>query len=364
MSARPESDIVILGGARDYHVMDWYRAIKKALPNRKVLILTDLIQSEGYSRIVNQDDHIEKLFIIDKFLFKKQSRIGNLWRNVFKLFVLPIQIMYLKNYVHKHPNSIFHAQPMYYMFLCWLANIKFVGTPQGDEILIRPHESKLYRYFAIKSLNAADYISVDSINMQSEIKIMSGVNAFIIRKGIDIKSLLQLKTANRTRVISIRGMTSLYRIKEILQARGENNQNVEVDFIYPFMEEAYFSEVSCLLTNKDKIIGRLNKEDMYKLLSEAFLTISIPKSDSSPRSVYEAIFAGSCVALTYNEYIDVLPACMQERLYIVDLNNKKWFQEAVEFSKIKAQVRYIPSQEALKMFDQDNALNDAIKKLY
>mgnify|MGYP003959377463 CR=1 FL=1 len=35
--------IVIIGGARDYHVMDWYRAVRSLEQDRDVRFLTDLI---------------------------------------------------------------------------------------------------------------------------------------------------------------------------------------------------------------------------------------------------------------------------------------------------------------------------------
>lgn len=364
MSIVKNPDIVILGGARDYHVIDWYRTIKRISPDRKIVILTDTISSEGYKCIIDRTDNIQKLFIIDKFLFKKQSVVGNIWRNIIKLLFIPIQIIYLKKYFKENPDSIFHAQPMYYMFLCNLSKIKFVGTPQGDEILIRPYKSKLYRYFAINTLKSAYKVSVDSLNMKNEIYKMSNVNSYIIRKGIDVDALTKFKNTDRTKVISIRAITPLYRIKEIIEYRKLYNNDIGLTFIYPFIEEKYYREVCNSLNNKDINLGRLDKGEMYELLSQTFLTISIPKSDSSPRSVYEAIFAGSCVAIEYNEYVDVLPECMKTRIYIVDLNNKKWFAEAVEFAKNKSREIFSPSDEAIKMFDQNYSLNDAIDKLY
>ena len=40
--------IVVIGGARDYHVMDWYRTVRSLESNRNVSILTDLIGGEGF----------------------------------------------------------------------------------------------------------------------------------------------------------------------------------------------------------------------------------------------------------------------------------------------------------------------------
>lgn len=359
-------NIVVLGGARDYHAMDWYRTIKKLSIGRKVTMLTDLIDSEGYDVIINKNDRIEKLFIIDRFLFSKQSRIGNIWRNILKLLVLPIQIIYLKIYSKKNPNSVYHAHPMYYMFLCWLSNIEFIGSPQGSEILVRPKRSRLYSYFATKTLQAAKYVTVDSVNMKNEIFELSGAEAIIIQYGIDTDSLLKINNLNhkKNKVVSLRGITELYRIKEIVFARNNSKSKVPIEFIYPFGDESYKNTLKEYFDDRDIDIGRLDKDKMYDLLSKSILVISIPKSDSSPRSVYEAIFLGCCVAVTYNPWIEVLPECMKKRLFIVDLNNSKWFDEAIDYAQNISKLKYIPSEEALELFDQDRSMQKAIKVLY
>ena len=135
--------IVILGGARDYHVMDWYRTIRKLAVDRDVVFLTDLIDSEGYDYIVEPGDNIECLFVIDKLLFSTQSRMGNIWRNVLKFLVLPLQIIKLRRFSSKQLDAVYHTQSMYYMLLCWLAGVEYIGTPQGSEILVRPQRSRL-----------------------------------------------------------------------------------------------------------------------------------------------------------------------------------------------------------------------------
>ena len=72
---------------------------------------------------------------------------------------------------------------------------------------------------------------------------------------------------------------------------------------------------------------------MYELLRNSIMVVSIPSSDSSPRSVYEAIFCGCVVCITYHPYYDVLPQCMKDRIIVVDLNNKSWFKNAFQKAK-------------------------------
>ena len=120
-------NLVFLCGARDYHAMDWYRSAIELYDYNKVSILTDLIQAEGYKKLITKDDIVHKLIIIDKFLFQKQSKYSNLWRNIIKFILIPFQVIKIKLFNKKNPNTVFYAHSMYYI---WLA-----GTPGPPSLL-------------------------------------------------------------------------------------------------------------------------------------------------------------------------------------------------------------------------------------
>lgn len=346
--------------------MDWYFSAKEILKKRELFVVTDLIEGEGFNKIINKEDNLHRLFILDKLLLNKQSKFGNIWRNLLKIIVLPIQVTKLRIFAQKHPNSIFHAHAMYYLFLAWAANIEYVGTPQGSDILVRPYKSKLYKYFAKKALKAAKGVTVDSVSMQNKIKVLSGVNAYVVQNGIDVKSILkQVKIdVNRNKILSIRGFTPLYRIDELLKARKLTKINVGIHFIYPFVDESYKEKENIFISSYDRDYGRVTRNEMYNLLKSSKLVISIPKSDSSPRSVYEAIFCGCAVAVTYNPYLDILPNCMKERIIIVDLESEAWFKDAIKKSEEITSSSYYPSKEAIKLFDQNESMKKISKLFY
>ena len=357
-------NIVIVGGARDYRAVDWYRVVKRLLKDREISILTDLIDSEGYDIIVDKNDRVDNLFNIDWLLPSTQSRYSDIWRNILKLMVLPIQVFYLKKFAKKNPHVIYHAHAMYYMFLCWLAKVEFIARPQGSEILVRPYRSKLYKKFAIKSLQSAKDVIIDSPKMYDEVLKLSGVKSIIIHNGIDMDELKKYHSPERLFVTSIRGMTPLYRIDNIIDARDRVKSSQNISFIYPYGDEIYKNKCLSMMNINDVNLGRLNKDKMYSLFSKTILAISIPQSDSSPRSVYEAIFLGCSVASTYDPWMDLLPPCMKKRIYIVDLDNKNWFLEAMKFAKMNLEEPYIPSEEALKMFDENISIQYVIDTLY
>lgn len=359
-------NIVFIGNARCYHTLDWYRSAIGLLYPQKIPFLTDLIESEGHLKLVNSNDQIVNLFNIDKWLLKKQSGFGNLWRNFIKLFFFPLQVIKVKQYAKKNQDILFQAHTMYYIFVCWKARVPFGGTPQGSEILVRPSRSKLYKYFAIKSLLAAEFITVDSLNMKNQIFEMCGKDSTIVQNGIDVTAIMQLNNISsiRDKIVSIRGFHPLYRIDKIFNGRLSCIHIPPIIMVYPYWEDVYKAETAIFFRNEDIDLGRLTRAALYELLSTTKLAISIPESDSSPRSVYEAIFCGCCVAVTYNPYLDSLPDCMKERIFIVDLNDQDWFQKAIDHSEVIVKKNYEPSAKALQMFDQKKSIQKVAELFY
>lgn len=346
--------LVFLCGARDFHAMDWYFSAKEVLPNDRLDILTDLIAGEGFKKIISDYDGYSKLLILDSFLFKKQSKLGGLWRNVLKLLVLPIQVSKLKKYNRKNPNSIYYAHSMYYLWLAHFAKVSFIGTPQGSDILIKPFKSKIYRYLSKVSLRSAMLITVDSKQMQDKTFEISGVRPKIIQNGIDLVKINYEGNFERNTILSVRGMAPIYRLIDLLEARNnsETHSTQEITFIYPFYEEEYLEFSKKLSLKDDSFLGRLARDEMYNLLQKTKVFFSIPKSDSSPRSVYEGIFCGCVVIITYNPYYEMLPECMKRRIVICNLDNENWFDSAMNKAIEISQTGYKPSEEALIMFDQ------------
>ena len=105
---------------------------------------------------------------------------------------------------------------------------------------------------------------------------------------------------------------------------------------------------------KDQNLGTISKDACHKLYAKASLVISIPISDSSPRSVYEAIFCGAAVATVYSPWIDNLPTSMRERIVVLDPLDERWFCEAIAFAEKIMGSRFEPCSDALERFDQFN----------
>lgn len=360
-------DIVILGGVRDFHAMDWYRAIRRICKERSVVFLTDSFAAEGLKDVSEPGDQIEKLFIIDSFLPQRMKNWSRPWKIFVKLAFLPMQIILLRRFYFASGRPIIHAHPMYFMLLSRLARVPFIGTPQGDELLINPRKSRLYKYIAKWVLQGSSSVIVDSEQMKKAAKDISNIEAHVIQNGInmaEINSVAETK-APRFRIVSNRGLMEIYQIEKIIYARDTHLPDFGITFSYPFANPDYEEMLNELMTEKDENIGRSElKVDLYKILKETLLVVSIPKSDSSPRSIYEAIFCGCCVAATPNPWIDALPASMRSRIYIVDLNNPRWLQEAYKFSSLANKIPFEPCEDAINTYDEDSSLRIVVEKFY
>jgi hypothetical protein len=361
----PLSPITFVGNARCYHTMDWYRTVLKIVDGRvPVDFLTDLIDSEGHRILVSSSDKITRLVIIDKFLFPIQSSAGDKWRNMVKLAFAPVQALALRKYYKSRRGHVYHAHTMYYMLVCWLAGVPFIGTPQGSEVLVRPFRSKFYSDMAKRLLAAATPVTVDSIAMRDGVTRLAGAHPVVIQNGIDVDAAAPKGRRPRTRVVSIRGMTDLYRIVEIVVSRNESSPATKLDLIYPFWGVGYRASVDEVLQDGDVDHGRMERAEMYQLLHSAVMAVSIPQSDSSPRSVYEAIFAGAAVATVAAAWIDALPDCMKSRLVIVDLDDPAWFAKALDSAASIVQSDYVPSMAAIETFSQAHSMRKAVPLLY
>lgn len=352
---------IFLCGARDFHAIDWYRSAVKVLNGSRPLLITDLIGGEGFQILVDDKDHVVPLIILDRILFQQQSRYAHLWRNAIKATLFPIQVLLLRLRSRKHLDAVFYAHSMYYLWLAWAARLRYVGTPQGSDVLLKPFRSFVFRELSKRALQRALFVTVDSRRMAQGVKQISGVSALVVQNGIDIPAILKSRSGyfdtskdRRPRVASIRGFTPLYRIAEVVSARNRsaNWSHCSIEFVYPFYDSEYLKAVSTDLHDVDVLIGRLDRSDLYELLSRMLFVISIPSSDSSPRTVYEAIFCGTPVAVVNEGYLQDLPRSMRERIIVVDLNDTNWFDSAAsEASRIR-QSQFVPCAEALLMFDQ------------
>lgn len=335
--------------------MDWFRSCQKIARLAPVFV-TDNLGGEGFVPLLGADDNVRKLVLIDHLLAKQPTRLGHAWRNFVKLALVPLQVLKLRRVLRDIHNPFIFAHSTYYAFLASFCTVRYSATPQGSEVLVRPLRSRLYRSLLLRSVHHAAFTTVDSNAMAERLEKLSGVRPHVVQNGIDVSGINAgtdgPASQCRWLITSIRGFESNYRIIEILQARDQQAPGLNLQFCFPFVEGNYERQIRSLVRETDILHGRLLRNQMYALLKESFCVISIPKSDSSPRSVYEAIFCGAAVLCTYAQYIDALPACMRRRVVLVNINAPRWLAEGLDAARQIVAEAYIPSDEALNLFDQ------------
>ncbi|QWD80047.1 glycosyltransferase [Polynucleobacter sp. MWH-Spelu-300-X4] len=365
------NQIVLIGDARSYHVVDWYKTIKYISNNKNISVklFSDLFESENHNRLIKKfsDDPI---FTIDCLMLNKQSKISDRYRNLIKFAAVPFQSWQIRKFwIKRNKNGIvFHAHSFYYILICAIARVPFVATPMGSDYLVRPRQSIIYKYLSKFSVKGAKAVTVDSnllkIILETDFSVK---NIFIIQNGIDVQSILNLCSSNKfnksDRLLSIRALTELYQINKFLIARNNSNKKYNIDFVYPFLHEDYLNKIHSNLINGDIIVGRVDKITLYNYMSNSLAVISVPSSDSSPRSVYEAIFCGAKVITTQLEWIDLLTENMKKSVYIIgEINHSNLNKILHDISK--SDNKFIPNEHDIASFDQFKQMEFLINNIY
>lgn len=361
-SVRP---VLFVGNARDYHTIDCIRALSLALEETPWLFATDCIESEAHIRIARESDNLLPLFIIDSLLLQDQSGLAHKWRNFLKLVLLPIQVILLLRLVHIFKPRTIHAHTFYYGLLCRLAGLNFFLTPQGAELTERPYKSLGYRLLMRFTLAGASHVFVDSERMRLSANSLGCQNVSVIQYGVDTgKCLSEINTYKRSRLLSVRGIEEIYQIDSIQKARDLQLPSQPISFAYPIWDSQYHARFKSNLKSFDQNLGRVSKDNLYALLKTSLLVISIPTTDSSPRSVYEAIFSGCPVATTYSRWIEALPQSMRSRLIVVDIQSDSWLADALCLAEEILHVPFEPTTKDIETYDQFATARRTVRDYY
>lgn len=363
--------IVVLGSVRDYHAVDWYINLRKVYPH--VIFISDCDASEGLKNSMPSGFAYENLLRLDWFLLASQTYYANIWRNILKILFLPLNSIYLRLKLRSLKNVIIHAHPTYYGALAALSGFPFIVTPQGSELLVRARNSRVYAYLASLIFDRASLVTVDSITMQQcAQRNVKSTPVLVVQNGVDVSSIikasLQLNQApkssdSQSYLLSFRSLFSNYNIIEILEQRNTFLPHTPIYLCYPAYDQDYKEQIKKLMLPIDKDLGRLPKNILYRYMSNCLCAISIPTSDSSPRSVYEHIFNSRPIILRSNSYLHSLPSCMRSRIVEISSPVDTWLPNSLtQVNCLPAQ--YSPSPEAFEMLDSVTILRKHFVSIY
>ena len=298
-------NILFIGSHSDWHVDLWAKYFTK---EHQVYLFSD---KENY--LVNQEYHkvtvikSEGVFgrILNKFNFKSHKL-----HQLNKLLSVRVYAKQVDVIINKYDIDIIHAHSLYYGYLASFtkSNVKIVFTPMGSDIILHAQSNILYRYMAHNAFKKAHITTGDSLFLQEQgYKVGAKKNNnYIIQNGVDsdvffpkTNNLRQFYgvTGDEILIFSPRAITPLYNIDIILEAiQGLVNTGHNVKCMLSFAFGDEYSEKlkkqtqDLGIVNNILWLGYLSYEDMAKHYNAADIVVSVPSSDSSPKSVYEAMF--------------------------------------------------------------------------
>lgn len=214
--------------------------------------------------------------------------------------------------------DIVHAHTLYFGYLASFikSDIPVVFTPRGSSVIIHSQKNRIYKHMARQAFSRADIITGDSLLLQDR-----GYNVgarkernYIIQNGVDTNIFFPKKndlkskygvSENEILIFSPRAITGLYNIDMIIESLAllkKAGYGVKCMFSFAFGDE-YTKKLKQLIkrldVNDNAIwLGYLSYDDMAMHYNAADIVVSVPSSDSSPKSVYEAMFCQKPIVVT------------------------------------------------------------------
>lgn len=218
--------------------------------------------------------------------------------------------------------EVVHAHNLYYGYVASFlkSQVPVIFTPMGSDIIIHAQENFIYKHMAHRAFRKAVAVTGDSLLVQKRgYKVGAKVEKnHIIQNGVD-SSIFYPKDnflkkefhigKDELLIFSPRAITPLYNIDVIIDSLymlKETNHKFKCMFSFAFGGE-YYSElkqkvVALGLENYVIWLGYIKYEDMQLYYNASDLVISVPSSDSSPKSVYEAMFCGKPIIISDLEW--------------------------------------------------------------
>lgn len=353
-----------MASARDWHALDWFGALNRGHFFASTLFLSD---TPADSLGIRGREIPDRLVVSIQGKSKCQGRppirssarfgwiaglirIVNLWR----------LLRSVSNLAKSRNPTLFHAYSMSYALVCAVAGVRYVAMPQGSDLLVRPEKSLMSRVLTRFAISRAWTVAVTSPSLRERAESFGAERFIEVQNGVSLydASLARQNSRGRHRITSIRAIKENYRIIEILKERNNFVDGLCITFTYPEMDTSYFASVEGFFIPCDENLGSLaDKQDLFRVYSESLVCVSIPTSDASPRSVYEAIFCGAIILAADSSWINNLPYSMRQRVIIVETNKEGWLKTGLaEARKILAGDDFEPCPSATARFSEDGAV--------
>ena len=298
-------NILYIASCSDWHIDLWTKHFSKGNNVYLFLVFEDYLKDQAYLGITVFKSEGVLGRILNAFKFKSQK-----WYQLNKLLSARAYAKRIDSIIEKYDIEIVHAHSLYYGYVASFikSDTNIVFTPMGSDVILHAQNNRLYQHMALNAFKKAHIITGDSLLLQKQGYKVGATkkNNYIVQNGVNSK--IFFPKANNLRqnysvaddeilIFSPRAITPLYNIDIILQAIHELvNTGHKIKCMLSF---AFGDDYSAQLKKQvqdlkivDHILwlGYLSYEDMAKHFNAADIVVSVPSSDSSPKSVYEAMF--------------------------------------------------------------------------
>jgi glycosyltransferase involved in cell wall biosynthesis len=249
------------------------------------------------------------------YFFTWPQKENKLADNIF-LLPYPFRIRYLipniravKKLIKTYNIDVIHIMGIVNgIYSFFIKSVKIVVEHNGSDILLVPKQLPYYKYY-YKLI----YLFTDGVIQDSAVSKNAGIqlgapknNNEIINIGVDInifnpnlkKNIIRSKyniNKNQKIILHPRGLRELYNPDIIIKSINMVKK-LYPDVVYIFC--GYYDHIHTLheevkkmdITNNVLFVGHIDRiQELPYFYSDADIVISIPSSDSSPLSVYEAM---------------------------------------------------------------------------
>jgi len=233
------------------------------------------------------------------------------------LMALPWRVLFVRRIIRDIRPDVINAVNMEFGFWAAFSGFHpFVMTAQASEVIILPKKSKIAKW-----KNRFVFSFVDAVTADSEVCMQAAIwggapegRRHIVQWGVDFekfnmnvgKSVIRdkLNLQGVPVIFSPRGFSEIYNIDTIIRSIPlvlKKLPDAKFVFCYHFtnLEDRLRQLVAKLGVGESVIFqGFVSESDMPYYVAASDICLSVPSSDSSPRSVYEAMACGVPVILS------------------------------------------------------------------
>ncbi len=220
------------------------------------------------------------------------------------------KILWMRRVIRAFRPDVVHAHWMPFAALAALAGADpLVATAWGSDVYGVGLKHRLLIRLALRRARVA---MTDSLDLASRLEELgpSSLRAMVVNWGVDLSTFRMPTESERNElkkrfglgagpvVLSPRGVKELYNPEVVLQAFARVRGAIPDAQLV--LKHGGAGELRREWTEAAGVhaVGRLDSQEMADLFRTATVTVSVPRSDSSPRSVWEAMAAGSATVLS------------------------------------------------------------------